>query len=335
MIGSDDVLLAGIEPGLRFAIVLDGVGGGRELAGWDEVIRWRPVDGLLWIHLEQDSPEAKGWLLGGSGLDPIITEALLAEDSRPQVNAADDGLLAVLRGVNLCEQDDVELEPLHLWLDTGRTITLRHRSHALSALRDIRIDLQRRRGPRTPGELFVHLAAKLIRDVEPGLDRMHEVIERLEDDLLDRASPELRRSLADLRRQAIHLRRYLGPQREALIAPMLKETPLLDDRDRLHLAGVADRVARCVEDLDAFRDRATILYQDLAAQIQEGIGKSTYRFTVVASIILPPSLVAGMLGANIGGIPGTEDPNAFAILIGVIVFVVLGQWAFLRRIRWI
>lgn len=332
---SQELLPAGVEPGLRFAIIVDGRGGGRELAGWDEVIRWRPVHGFLWIHLEQDTPEAKGWLLGGSGLDPLIAEALLAEDSRPRADEVNGGLLAVLRGINLRETEEIELEPLHIWLDHERAITLRHRDHALSALRDIRIDLDKGRGPRTPGELFVRIAAKLIRDVEPGLDRMHEMLEKLEDDLLTAASPQLRRALADLRRQAIHLRRYLGPQREALTAPALQHTPLLDDRDRLHLASVADRVARCVEDLDAFRDRATILYQDLAAQIQEGIGKSTYRFTVVASLILPPSLVAGMLGANVGGIPGTDDPYAFALLIALILAIVGGQWLFLRRIRWI
>jgi zinc transporter len=331
----ENALPAGVEPGLRFAIVLDGRGGGRELAGWDQLIRWRPADGFLWVHLEQDTPEAKGWLLGGSGLDPLVTEALLAEDSRPRVEDVDGALLAVLRGVNLCETEEIELEPLHLWLDAARAITLRHRSHALSALRDIRIDLNKGRGARTPGELFGRLAEKLIRDVEPGLDKMHDTIERLEDDLLVKASPELRRTLADLRRQAIHLRRYLGPQREALIAPILHDTPLLDERDRLHLAGVADRVARCVEDLDAFRDRATILYQDLAAQIQEGIGKSTYRFTVIASVILPPSLIAAILGANIGGIPGTDDPYAFVILVFMILLVVVAQWLFLRRIKWV
>ncbi|MCU0839261.1 MAG: zinc transporter ZntB [Rhodospirillales bacterium] len=332
---SDSLLPAGVEPGLRFAIVLDGRGGGHELAGWDQLIRWRPDDGFLWVHLEQDTPEAKGWLLGGSGLDPLITEVLLAEDSRPRVEDVDGALLAVLRGVNLCETEEIELEPLHLWLDAGRAVTLRHRSHALSALRDIRIDLNKGRGVRTPGELFGRLAEKLIRDVEPGLDKMHETIERLEDDLLVKASPELRRTLADLRRQAIHLRRYLGPQREALTAPVLRDTTLLDERDRLHLAGVVDRVARCVEDLDAFRDRATILYQDLAAQIQEGIGKSTYRFTVVASVILPPSLIAGLLGVNIGGIPGTDDPYAFAILVALILFVVFAQWWFLKRGNWV
>jgi zinc transporter len=333
--GIDEEIPAGIEPGLRFATVLDGRGCCRDLQGWDPLFRWRADDGFLWVHLEQDAPETKGWLLGGSGLDPLIVESLLAEDSRPRMEEVDGGLLAVLRGINLCEEEEIELEPLHLWLDAGRAITLRHRAHALSALRDIRIALHRGRGPRSAGELFVQVAAKLIRDVEPRMDRMDDVLEKLEDDLLERASPELRRTLADMRRQAIHLRRYLGPQREALTSPLLRDSPLLNDRDRLQLASVTDRVARCIEDLDAFRDRATILYQDLAAQIQEGIGKSAYRFSVIASLILPPSLIAGLLGVNIGGIPGAETPYAFPLLVLFTVILVYVQWWLLRRREWL
>ena len=119
---------------------------------------------------------------------------------------------------------------------------------------------------------------------------------RLEDAVIGSASKELRRSLADIRRRAVHLRRYLGPEREALIRLQTEDTRLLDKQDRLRLRCVIDSVIRYLEDMDALRDRTTILHEDLAAQISEKIAQTSNRLTAVAALLLPPSLVAGMLG---------------------------------------
>lgn len=122
-------LTAGIEPGLRFALILDGQAGGHEV-DWQGVNGWRPEHGVLWVHLERDAPETEAWLRERSGLDPFIVETLLAEDSRPRIEPFDDDLLLVLRGVNIEEKDEVELVPIHIWIAASRAISLRDSTHA-------------------------------------------------------------------------------------------------------------------------------------------------------------------------------------------------------------
>ncbi len=119
-----------------------------------------------------------------------------------------------------------------------------------------------------------------------------------------------------------------------MIRLQTEDTRLLEKADRLRLRCVVDSVIRYLEDLDALRDRATILHEDLSAQISEQIAKTSNRLTAVAALLLPPSLVAGMLGANIGGIPGQESPMAFWELSGVMLGLMLLQWWILRRIGW-
>jgi zinc transporter len=325
---------AGLEPGLRFACVLNGLGGCREL-NWRDVESWRPEDGFLWVHLERDAPEAMRWINENSGVGPLVSQALLDEESRPTIESFDDALLLVLRGVNLAAKDDVELVPIHIWIDEHRAITLRDKEHPLSALRDIRVTLQCGRGPRRAGGLLVQICEKIVRDTAPGIDHMDEEVEQLEDQLFTGVPPDARRTLADLRRRAVHLRRYLGPQREALIRLQTEDTRLLDRSDRLRLRCVIDSVIRHLEDMDALRDRTTILHEDLAAQVSERIALTSNRLTAVAALLLPPSLVAGMLGANIGGIPGQESPLAFWEMSLVMIFLMLVQAIVLRRIGWL
>ena len=325
---------AGIELGLRFACLLNGRGGCSEV-DWQGIASWRPEHGFLWIHLERDVPEAVRWINEESGLEPLVAQALLDDESRPTIESFDGALLLVLRGVNLAEKDEIELVPIHIWIDERRAITLRDKEHALSALRDIRIALQGSRGPRRAGGLLVQICEKIVRDTGPGVEEMDEEVERLEDAMVGNASKALRRSLAELRRRAVHLRRYLGPQREALIRLQTEDTRLLDKNDRMRLRCTIDSVIRYLEDMDALRDRTTILHEDLAAQISEKIAVTSNRLTAVAALLLPPGLVAGMLGANIGGIPGQESPIAFGEMSLVMLALMLVQWLILRRIGWL
>ncbi|MBX9635667.1 MAG: zinc transporter ZntB [Magnetospirillum sp.] len=327
---------AGTLPGLRFAALLDRTGGCLDL-DWDGIARWRPEDGFLWIHLERDDPHAAAWVREKSGIDPLVALALLADESRPRVEDVDDNLMVVLRGVNVCDDSgEAELVPIHIWAEPNRLISLRDKDHQLSALRAIRLALLNGKGPRTPGGLLAQIAERVVEHLELVIDNMEEQVGVLEDSCIERyADATLRGQLARVRRRAIHLRRYLGPQRDALYRIQHDDATWLSREAKLRLREVTDKVVRHIEDLDALRDRTTVLHEDLSAQISERIASTSNRLTAVAALLLPPSLVAGMLGANVGGIPGHDDPLAFwemcLITLGLMPFL----WVLLKKLKWL
>ena len=329
-----NALLYGAQPGLRFACVLDGKGGCRDL-DWSELTRWTVGWGTLWVHLERDDPNAQRWLREESGVDSVTCEALLAEESRPRVEGNDDTLLAVLRGVNRANPGEaLELVPIDLWIDPYRVISLRDKDHFLMALRDIREQLVAGKGPVGPGDLFVQIAEKVVKYVEPMLDEMEEHADELDTTLLESDTRQCRAQLGDLRRRAISYRRFLAPQREAMFRLQVEETSWLSKRDKVKLREVTDKLLRHVEGLDALRDRTTILHEDLTAHVNEQIAKNSLRLAVVAALLLPPSLVAGLLGVNIGGIPGADSPLAFGILCLIVIVLMPLEYLLLRRLGW-
>ena len=330
----------GLEPGLRFACVLNGRGGAVHKS-WQEVQTWHPEVGVLWIHLERDDPATERWIMEASGIDPVIGEALLMEDSRPRVEGIDDGLLIVLRGISQISAGhesqlggSVDLVPVHLWIDGHRVISLRDKDHQLGALRDIRNANATGKGPARPGELLVLIADKLVKDLEPVLDAMDEEVDYLEDEVLTSAASESRIKISDLRRRAIHLRRYLAPQRDALNRLQREECSWLTERDKVRLREVIDKVVRFIEYLDSIRDRAIILHEDLSSILNERIARTSNRLTGMAALLLPPSLVAGLLGMNVGGLPGTQDPWGFYIVLIFMVLLSVGVVWLLRRLNW-
>ena len=330
----------GLEPGLRFACVLNGRGGAVHKT-WQEVQGWRPEDGVLWVHLERDDPATERWIMEASGIDPVIGEALLMEDSRPRVEGIDDGLLIVLRGISQISAGhesqlgcSVDLVPVHLWIDGHRVISLRDKDHQLGALRDIRNANATGKGPSRPGDLLVGIADKLVKDLEPMLDAMDEEVDLLEDEVLTTAASESRHKISDLRRRAIHLRRYLAPQRDALNRLQREDCSWLTERDKVRLREVIDKVMRYIEYLDSIRDRAIILHEDLSSILNERIARTSNRLTGLAALLLPPSLVAGLLGMNVGGLPGTQDPWGFYIVLIFMIALSAGVVWVLRRLHW-
>jgi zinc transporter len=153
--------------------------------------------------------------------------------------------------------------------------------------------------------------------------------------VLTAESGAMRGDLGALRREAIALRRYLAPQREVMIRLSLSPAPWLRPEDRARLREVGDRTTRFVEDLDAARERAAVLQDELNTRLSDQMNRTMYVLTVVATVLLPPSLITGLLGINVGGVPGTGTAGAFWIVIALLLILALGEIVLLRRLKWI
>lgn len=309
-------------------------GGAWQQVGWQAVRDWTPEQGLLWVHLDRVRPDSTRFITEQSGIDTIVQEALLAEETRPRAMAVGDSLLLILRGVNLNPGADPEdMVSIRLWVEPGRVISTRHRR--LVAIDDLRQRMAGGGGPETAGDLVVAVAAGLI-------DRMSAVIEALDDEedaleaqMVEEQHRALRTELGRIRRQAIGLRRFLAPQREALSRLQGEELGWLDSKRKARLREVTDRVIRYVEDLDAIRERAAVIQDELMNRLSDQMNRNMYLLTIVATVMLPLGFFTGLLGVNVDGIPGTENaPWAFAVVCALLVLLVALEIWILRRLRW-
>jgi zinc transporter len=321
------------EDGLICAYLLDGRGGGQEL-GWPEIRAWRPEQGLLWVHLDRIGSGSVRWLHDDSGLDPLMRDALLTDEVRPRELTVDEALLVILRGVNLNPGADPEdMVGLRIWLEPDRIVSLRHRP--LMAVNDLRASIAAGQGPRTPGQFLAMVSAGLIARVGPGIEELVHIAVLGEDVVLTAESRVHRGDLANLRREAIALRRYLAPQREVMVRLCLCQAPWFQPEVRARLREVSVRTLRSVEDLDAARERAAVLQDELNNRLSDQMNRTMYVLTVAATVLMPPSLITGLLGINVGGMPGADNSWSFWMVILLLVFLAIVEVVILRRFKWI
>ncbi len=318
--------------GLIAAYILDGKGGGQR-AGWDEIRQWTPSDGLLWIHLNFSIPEAQRWIREESQLEDVVGDALLAEESRPRVTAFDDGLLIALRGVNLNPGADPEdMVSLRIWANKNRVITTRRRK--LMSVADLSSAIEQSKGPRTSGEFLEDVADRLMSRMGGVIDDLEDKVAELEGEVLTKESHELRPKLASIRRDAIYLRRYMAPQREAILRLQNEKISWLTDEDRVRLREIYDRLTRYLEDLDAARERAAVTQEELVSRLSEQMDNRMYVLSIVAAIFLPLGFLTGLLGINVGGIPGAEYKAAFAIFCLLLVGLIIIEIVIFKKKKW-
>ncbi|MGE0407957.1 MAG: zinc transporter ZntB [Amphiplicatus sp.] len=303
-------------------------------AVWPEIAAQTGAYDFVWLHLNMNNAETQGWIREKSGLPHVAASALLAGETRPRMTRFDKGLVVNLRGVNLNEAAEPEdMVSIRVWLDEKRVITTRRRR--LKSAQDVRQQIIDGAVPASPGALVARLAARLTERMEPHVLSIDEDVDAREEAMLKGEGEQLRARLADARQTAVMFRRFIAPQREALARLASEESALFDPPTRSELREIADSVTRLTEEIDAARERAMVLQDQLADQRAEQMNRNMMILSVVAAIFLPLGFLTGLFGINVGGMPGVDSPAAFWLVVAASLAIGLGLAAFFRGRGWL
>jgi zinc transporter len=167
--------------------------------------------------------------------------------------------------------------------------------------------------------------------VAPVLAQLEDAIDEEEDDLVEGKLSHVESTLVGVRGRIIKLRRYLAPQREALVRLSHEKLAWVPPEERARLAETANQLTRSIEDLDEFRERAQVIQEEIGLYYNRRLTRSTFVITLAASVLVPLHLVAGLFGMNVGGIPGKESPFAFWIIAALFIGVGISVYLWGRR----
>ena len=190
-------------------------------------------------------------------------------------------------------------------------------------------------GPSTSSQFIYAVNDILTSYIEETVEKIEDKTSDLEELIVSSHDGKLRAQISAIRRQAILLRRYLAPQREAIIRLHLESVPWFTEKDKSHLYEIANNLIRIVEDLDSLRDRANVAQEELVNLLSEQLNSRMYMLSLVTAIFLPLSFLTGLLGINVGGIPGTNYRWAFTIVVLLLIVVCFGQFVYFRKKHWI
>ncbi len=322
--------------GLVHALVLDGKGGARSIPR-------TALDGLqlephesVWLHWDRSHPQTQTWLRKTSGLSEFVCDLMLEENTRPRLLALPDNeLLLFLRGINLnpgAEPED--MVSVRIFAAAQRVTSLRLRS--LRATDELIASLNEGKGPKTASELLLYLAQFLTDKVQAVVSELTELVDDMEEriDADERYLPE-HGNMVHIRRRAAGLRRFLAPQREIYAQMTRSKMPWFVEDDADYWNELNNSLTRYLEELELTKERVGLVLEAEDRRRNERMNRTIYRFGVITGIFLPMSFLTGLLGINVGGIPGSENPYGFVYACLLILAVAVGQMWLFKRLRWV
>jgi zinc transporter len=179
-------------------------------------------------------------------------------------------------------------------------------------------------------------AREISRQLDPQVAALGDRLDDCESKLDEpRGLYRLRTVIAQGRSEAIAFRRFVAPNRDALQTLAGLEFAWLADEDRLHIREAADRFARMTEELEAVRERAALLHEQLTDLRAEDLDQRSLLISIVAFIFLPLTFITGLLGMNVEGIPYAHTPYAFWGVVGFCVVVGAAVLAWFMWRHWL
>ena len=170
--------------------------------------------------------------------------------------------------------------------------------------------------------------------MEPFLEDLEDSIAAAEEQIASGSDSDLCDGMFTMRKRVAIFRRYVTPQTTVLERLHDHSIPCLCAEDQQHFGEELDRVIRYVEELDELATRTQILNEELRNIHAERLNNLAYIFSIVATIFLPLGFLTGLLGVNIGGMPGAEHPYAFWSFTALCLVLVGTQIAIFKRLKW-
>lgn len=287
---------------------------------------YQPQNGILWANLYgQHSAESLTALGRCFGLHPLVLEDVLNTDQRQKIDAYDKYLYVVIHRYGLGHgpvelvQDQISLVIAPEWLLTIQEQPSRTFEPVRQRLRGDRNNI------RNSGTDM--LAYSLIDSVVDSyfaiIEHLYEHAEDLESSMLANPAPSTLDAIHQLKRCVSQLRRNLQPLRE-LLGSMLRENSRFFTPDvQLYLRDVYDHTIHILESLEDLRDLASGLLDIYLSTVSHRVNLEVRALTIVATIFMPLTLVAGIFGMNFRQMPWLDRFDGFYYAMGLMAAIAL------------
>ena len=274
-------------------------------------------DAFLWLHFNLANQASRRWLDQSLPLpDAFYSSIDHTTTSSTRVEIAEQWLIAVLNDVTVFGLDASTVSTMALCVGDGLLISARHTP--LRSVDRLRASVKRGERFRSAVELLAHLLRDQADVLVQIVREATRQVDHIEDAMMAGRITSSRAELGALRRTLVRLQRLLAPEPAALFRLLNKPPGWIAADDLQDLRESAEELAAALTDSIALVERARLLQEELVAIVNERTGKTLFILTIVTVVTLPMTIVSGLFGMNVGGIPFQSHSAGFWIVLAIV-----------------
>lgn len=293
--------------------------------------------GLLWVDLEDPSPQEVSILSKTFAFHPLaIEDCLSPELQHPKIDDYGDYLFLIFHAV----QPDFPLDitdTVELNIFVGKNFVVSYHRSPLKGLAGMweRARKDERVMSRGAHFLLHDILDTLVDEYLPLLDRMDEIIDGIEREVFRNPTQETLSRIFSAKRDTLYLRRVLAPQREVLLRLSRGEFALIKESAPIYFRDVYDHLARIMDANDALRDLVNGALDTYLSVFSNRLNEVMKTLTIVSTVILPLSLIAGIYGMNFQFMPELTWRYGYFAVLGAMLILGIGMLIYFRRRGWL
>ena len=269
------------------------------------------------------------------GLHKLVRADIMNTDLRPRIEASDGYVFAVLKMPHL-EGGELSVEQVSLVLGPGRVVSFQEiREDVFGRIRD-RIEEGGAEVRRMGGDYLAYLLVDaLVDNCFAVLEKIGERTERLEEELMDRPSPSTLQTIYALKRQLILMRKTVRPLREEIGAFERTSSELVSAETRNYLRDVYSHTVQVMDNLESLRDVVGGMLDTYLSSVSNKMNEVMKTLTVIASIFIPITFIAGIYGTNFTYIPELRWEGGYFAMLATMGALSAAMLAWFRRRGWL
>ncbi len=295
-----------------------------------DTVSWINVNGLG----NTEDLEALGSCLH---LHPLVLEDILNTDQRPKLDDYGDYLFIVLKMLQVPQgQTDITVEQISLIVGANYVLSFQENDHDDFDIIRERLKAGKGRIRKSGADYLVYALIDLIVDhYFVLLEDQGEVIEDLESKLIANPTPDTLGQIHRLKREMIMLRKSVWPLREVISRLERSESPLIKEPTVLYFKDVYDHIIQIIDNIETFRDILSGMLDIYLSSVSNRLNEVMKVLTIIATIFIPLTFIAGLYGMNFKSMPELEWPHGYYLCLGLMAIVALSMLAFFWRKGWI
>ncbi len=296
----------------------------------DEKVDWYDVRGIHDTELIE--------FLGKTfQINPLVLEDVSDTHQRPKFDEYKTGSAVVLRAIHFDKtQYKIQSEQVTLYFRKGLLISFQEDATDLFETIRKRIKLgQGRIRTRGSDYLFYALLDVIIDNYLVVLEDIEVEIETLEDRIVVQQDVTVKSSIHKLKRELLLLRKSIAPSREAISKLYRSESPFIEESTSIYLRDLYDHIIHVVDITDSYRDLLNGLQDLYISEVSFKMNQVMQVLTVVATIFIPMTFLAGIYGMNFENMPELKWPYSYYIFWSVIVVTAIVLLYFFRKKRYL
>lgn len=295
-----------------------------------EIIQWYDIRGLHNEELIRKISET-------FGMHPLAIEDAVDVYKRPEYSEYSDGQFFSLKALNYNTKDQqIHFQAVSIYFGKSFVITFQENEDDLFALLRDRIELSKGRIRNRGADYLAYAVIDMVVDqYYTIIDQLEEEIEKIEE-LINVDIDNVNKShIFNIKKQLIRTRKAIQPLREAISSFSRTDSELLDERTKPFIKDLFDHIFQIIDNVDSLRDIISGLQDLYLSEISMKMNQVMKFLTIITSIFVPISFLAGLYGMNFEYIPELQHNNGYFILIGVMVSIVVGMLYMFKKMKWL